>query len=105
VTEGHDLVHDIEDHGMLEHSVVVQLAQVLDFGNTALVEFEVVLLKTKRDGLDYGVDDADHEIGMVPVDGAQQDGKQMDVAKLDFSRLREDLVKNRDNLSKLEYDI
>jgi hypothetical protein len=99
MTESHDLVHDIEDHRMLKHSVVIELSQVLDFGDPALIKLEVVLLETERDGLDHGVDDANHKPGMVAVKGAQQNRQEVDVAIFDLSWLREDLVKNGNDLA------
>ncbi len=98
MAERHDLVHGIKDDGVLEHSVVVELPEVLDFGDTALVELEVILLEAERDGLNHGVDDANDKVRVVPVDSAQKNGEEVDVAIFDLSGLGEDLVKDGDNL-------
>lgn len=46
-----DSIHRIEDHRVLKHAIVVELAQVPHLGNPPLVELEVILLKAKGDGL------------------------------------------------------
>ncbi len=98
MTERHDLVHGIKDDGMLEHSVVVELPKVLDFGDTALIELEVILLEAECDGLNHGVDDSNDKVRVVPVDGAQQNREEVDVAIFNLSGLGENLVKDGDNL-------
>ena len=94
----HDFVHGIEDDRVLNHPVIVEFTQVLDLGDTALVELEVVLLKTERNRLNHRIDDADDKIGVVPVDGTQQDCEQMNIAILDLAGLGEDLVEDSHNL-------
>jgi hypothetical protein len=98
VAECHDLVHGIKDHGVFQHPVVVELSKVLDLSNPALIELKVVLFETKGDRLNYGVDHANDEVSVVPVNGAQQDGEEMDVAIFDLSRFRKDLVEDRNYL-------
>ena len=98
MTERHDLVHGIKDDGVLEHSVVVELPKVLDFGDTALIELKVILLEAECDGLDHGIDDANDKVRVVPVNSAQQDREEVDVAIFDLSGLGEDLVKDGYNL-------
>ncbi len=83
---------------MFKHSVVVELPKVLDLSDTALIELKVILLEAERDGLNHGVDDANDEFRVVPVDGTEQDREEVDVAILDLSGLGEDLVKDGDNL-------
>ena len=94
----HDLIHGIEYHWVLKHPVVVELAKVLDFSNPPLVELEVILLKAERDGLNYMVNDANDKLGMISVEGTQENGKEVDVAIFDLPGLRKDFVQNRDNL-------
>jgi len=94
----HDLVHDVKDHRVLEHPVVVEFAQELYFGDPTLVELEVVQLKSKTGGFNNMVDDTNDEIGVVSVQCAEDDSKQMDIAILDLPWLGEDLVKAGNNL-------
>lgn len=72
MTEGHNSVHNIENYGMFEHAIIVKLAQKLYLSDATLQESEIVLLQTKADRLDNVVDDSHHEVGMVAVDGAEQ---------------------------------
>ncbi len=44
------------------------------------------------------VDNADDEVAMIAVEGAQQNSKEVDVAVFDLSGLREDPVENCNNL-------
>ena len=83
---------------MFQHAVVIELAEVLDFGDAALVVAEVVLLEAEGDGFDDGVDDTDDESRVVAVEGAEEDGQEVDVAVLDFAGLGKDLVKDGDDL-------
>jgi hypothetical protein len=83
---------------MLQHSIVVELAEIFDLSNTALQEAEVVLLKPEANGLNDIVDNADHEFGMVTVDGTQQDGQEMNAAILDLSGFGEHLLEYSNNL-------
>lgn len=100
MTKRHDLVHYIKDHRVFQHSVVVEFSQVLDLGNSALVELEIILFEAEGNGLNHRVDNTDDKASVVPVDGAQQDSEKVDIAVFDLSRLREDLVQNCDNLRK-----
>lgn len=86
---------------MLEHSVVVELSKIFDFGNAALVELEVVLFKTKGNRLNHRIDDANDKLGVVSVEGAQQDRKEVNVAEFDLVWFGKNLVKYRDNLFKV----
>lgn len=98
MTKGHDLVHGVEDHGVLKHSVVVELPKVFDFGDTALVELKIVLLEAERDRLNHGIDNADDKLGVIAVNGAQKNREKVDISVLDLSGFREDLVKDGDDL-------
>lgn len=83
---------------MFQHAIVVKLSQVFNLGDPALVESEIVLLESEADRLDQRVDDADHEFAMVPIQRAEENGEEVDIAVLDLSWFGEDLVKNRDYL-------
>lgn len=67
MAEGHNLVHDIENDGVLHETIVVDFGQVLHFSDSALVVFEVVLLHTGRNGFDDVVDDFDDKIRAIPI--------------------------------------
>jgi hypothetical protein len=77
---------------MIKHAEVVKFAEVLDFGNSSLVELEIVLLQTENNVFQNIVNDCDDEVLMIAVQSARENGKQMDVAVLDLSWLREDLL-------------
>ena len=83
---------------MFQHAIVVKLSQVFNLGDPALVESEIILLESEADRLDQRVDDADHEFAMVPIQRAEENGEEVDIAVLDLSWFGEDLVKNRDYL-------
>ena len=72
---------------MLEHTVVVKLAKILDFSNTPLIKSIIVLLKAKSHRFDHVIDNPDHEGGMVPIERAEQDSKKMNTPIFDLSRL------------------
>jgi hypothetical protein len=92
MSKGHDSVHGIKYHRMIKHAEVVKFAEVLDFGNSSLVELEIVLLQTENNVFQNIVNDCDDEVLMIAVQSARENGKQMDVAVLDLSWLREDLL-------------
>jgi hypothetical protein len=98
VTHGHDPIHGIEDHGMLEHPVVVKFPDILHLSDAPLVELEIILLKAKEHGLCDSIDDLDNKVTVVPLQCAQQDCEKVYVAILDLSGLGEDLMENCNNL-------
>jgi len=55
---------------MLQHAVVVKLSEVLDFSDATLEKPEVVHLEAETDGLNHVVDNLDHEVGVVAMEGA-----------------------------------
>lgn len=89
ITKSENLVHGIEDDGVLKHAVVVKFAQILDFSNSTLRCSEVILLEAKYNGFNYIVDDANDKRRVIAIQCAQQDGQQMHVAILYFSGFRE----------------
>ena len=85
VSESHDPIHCIKDNRMVDHTVVVKLAQIFDLGEPALVEFEIILLQAKRNAFENVVDDGDNETWMIPVESAGNDSKKVYIAILDFA--------------------
>ena len=45
--KAYDTVKRVKDHRRINHLVVVVFAKVFDLSETTLIEFEIVLLKTK----------------------------------------------------------
>ena len=85
-------VQGIEDDTRVNHLVVIELSEILDLSNTSLIKPKVVLLKPKCDIFEHVVDDPDRELLMVSVQSTQKYSKQVDITKLDFPRLAEDLL-------------
>ena len=98
MSERDNAVKRVKDDGRINHLVVVQLSKIFDFGNTALVEFKVILLQTKSDCLEKVVNDQDYKVLVIAVKGPSQDRKEMDITILDFPGLRENLLKYTDDL-------
>lgn len=94
----HDFVHDIKYDRVFHHAVIVEFAKVLDFCNSPLIEFIIVLLKANCDVFNQVIDDTDHKFRVVPMKGADEDGKKMDVTIFNFPWLRKDLFKHSNNL-------
>lgn len=70
MTKSQNTIECIEDYRVINHSIVVQLAQVLDFGNSSLVELEIILLQAKHDRLHNIVNDSDDEVLVIAVQSA-----------------------------------
>ena len=98
MSERYNSVHEIEYNRVLQHAIVVEFAEVLDFSDATLQKSEVVLLEPKAHGLDDVVNNSHNEVGVVAVHGAQQNSQQVNVAELHLSRLREDLLQNTHDL-------
>lgn len=94
MSKRHDLVHGIKDNWVFQHTVVVELAEVLDFGDTALKEPVVVLLQSKRERFNDIVNDLDDKSRVIAVDGAQKDTKKMNASVSDLAGLGKDLFQN-----------
>ena len=85
---------------MLDHAIVVQLRQILDFCQPTLVKLEVILLQAEVDGLDHIVDDPNDEFRVVAVKRAQEYGQQVYIAVLDLPWPREDFFEDRNHLQR-----
>jgi hypothetical protein len=86
MSKGHDTIQGIEDYRMINHAIVVQLAQVFHFCNSSLVVFEVVLLQPKHDVFQDVIDDSRNKVLMITVQCTGYDSKQMDISILDLAR-------------------
>jgi hypothetical protein len=75
VTESHDAIQSIKDDWVINHPIIVQLTKVLDLRKTSLVEFEVILLKTKHNVFQNIVDDFCDKILMVTIQSTSQNSK------------------------------
>jgi hypothetical protein len=93
MAKSHDLVHDIEDDLVLHQAVIVDLCQILDLRDAALIVLEVMLLQTNAHRLDDVVDDPHDKLRAIPVKVCQQGGKKVDGAIFDFPRLGKNLLK------------
>ena len=77
---------------MIKHAEVVKFAKVLDFSNSSLVEFEVILLQTENNVFQNIVNDCDDKVLMITIQSSCKNGKQVDVSILNLSGFREDLL-------------
>ena len=87
---------------MINHAVVIEFAKVLDLSNSALIVFEVILLQTYHDVFQEIVNHSRDKVLMISVQGTCEDCEEMDVPILYFAGLREDLLQDTNNLSRLE---
>lgn len=101
VSKCHYAIHCIEDHGVVNHAIIVKFAQVLDLGEPALVEFEIILLQAKCNAFENGVNNRNHEALMISVESTRKNRKEMYVTVLDFPRPGEYLLENSNNLRSL----
>lgn len=86
ISECHNLVHGVEDDWVLKHAVIVELAKILDFSNASLIESVVILLQPKCYGLDDVVNHLHNKGGMIAIEGAQKNSKEMDTPIFDLAR-------------------
>lgn len=100
VTECHDAIQCIKDDWMINHSIIVEFAKVLDLCKSSLVEFEIILFQPDHDILQDIVDDCCNEVLMVTVQSTSENCKKMNITILDFSGFGEDLLEYGDNLSR-----
>jgi hypothetical protein len=84
MTKSHDPIHDIENHGMIHHPVVVQFTKILYLGDTALIVLEFVLFQANNDRFEHVIDHSDDKVLMVSIQCTYQDGQKVDIAKLDL---------------------
>ena len=75
MSKGHDSIHSIKYHRMIKHAEVVKFAEVLDFGNSSLIELEIVLLQTENNVFQNIVNDCNDEVLMIAVQSARENGK------------------------------
>lgn len=85
VAEGKYSIHCVENHGRVDHSIGIQLSQVLDLGNSALIELEVVIFKTCCDIFKNIVDHHNDKFLVILVQMTDNFCKSMNVAILDFA--------------------
>jgi hypothetical protein len=83
----HDSIHCIKDDGMINHAVVVKFAKILDLCESALIEFEVILLQAEHDVFQEIVDNRGDKILMISVQSTREYCKKVDVAVFYFARL------------------
>ncbi|KAK5628040.1 hypothetical protein RRF57_003755 [Xylaria bambusicola] len=95
---GQDPVHHLEDYRVLQHSVVVELAKILDFGNTSLVVPELILLESKCHSVKNIVNDSKCKAWVISVYSTEKDRENMDATVLNLSRPREYLRENSHHL-------
>ena len=100
MTKGNNAIQGVKDHRRVNHLVVVELSEILDFGNSLLVKLEVVLLQTQRDLLEDVVHNANDKVLVIPVKGTDEDREKVDVAIFNLYRLAEDAFQNIDHLSR-----
>lgn len=62
-----DPIESVEYHRMIDHTIIVKFSQVFEFGNSALIEFEVVLFQTKNDRLQNIIDHSNDELLVISV--------------------------------------
>src|SRR3954453_17354178 len=67
MSESHNAVHSIENHWMINHTVIVKFAEILYFRDAALVELEVILLKTQNNVFENVIDYGGDKILMIPI--------------------------------------
>lgn len=100
MTKSNYAIQGVKDHRRVNHLVVVELSEVLDFSDSLLIELEIVLLQTQRDLLEDVVHNADDEILVISIKGTDEDREKVDVAIFDLHRFAEDALQNIDHLSR-----
>ena len=91
-------IQRVEDDRRVDHLVIVQLSKVLDFSDALLVELELILLESKGDSLEDVVHDPNHEILVVPVESADKNCEEVDIAVFDLDRLRKHTLQDINHL-------
>lgn len=91
MSEGHDSIHCIEDDRMINHPIVVKLTKILDLCNSALVEFEIILLQSKHDVFQEIVNDGSDKVLVISIQRTYKDCKKVNITIFDFAGLRENL--------------
>jgi hypothetical protein len=85
MTKRHNAIHGIKYDRVLNHAEIVELPKVLDFCNSPLIIFEIILLETQDNVFQDIVNDCGDEVLVVTVQSASHDRKQMDVTVLNFA--------------------
>lgn len=98
MAECNNPIQSVEYHRRVNHLVVVQFPEVLDFGNALLIEFELILLEPQRDLFEDIVHDPNHKVLVVSVKRTNEDGQEMDIAVFDLDRLAEKAFENLNHL-------
>ena len=73
MSEGHDSIHCIKDDRMINHAVVIEFAEILDLGDSALIVFEVILLQTYHNVFQEIVNDGRDKVLMISIQGTCED--------------------------------
>ena len=98
VSVSHDAIQGIKDDRRVDHLEVVELSQVLHFCDPALIVTVIIVFQANGDGLEKVVDDTDHEFLVIPVQGTDEHGQEVDASMLDFAGLREDFGEDVNDL-------
>lgn len=98
MAECNNPVQCVEYYRRVDHLVVVQLPEVLDFGNALLVELELVLLEAQRNLLENVVYNSNHKVLVVSIERTDEDGQKVDIAVFDLNRLAETAFENPNHL-------
>lgn len=98
MSKGHDSIHGVKDDWMINHTIVVEFAKILDLCNSALVVFEVILLQANNDIFQEIVNDGRDKVLMISIQGTYEDCEKMDITILDFPGFRENLLQDSHNL-------
>ena len=70
MTKSHYAIHGFKNHWVIDLFIVVQFTEVLDFCNSSLIVFEIVLLESKCDVLEEIINDGYHKVLMVSNQGS-----------------------------------
>lgn len=89
-----NLVHYLEYHRVLQHSIVVELAEIFDLGDSPLIVPELILLETKGHGVKDIVDDPKCKAWVISVYSTEKYRENMDAAVLNLGGPREYFRKN-----------
>lgn len=98
MAKSQDLVHDVEYYRVLQHPIVVEFTEILDFGDTSLIVPELILFQSKYHSVKNIVDGCECKARVISVYGTEQDRKNMDAAVLNLGRPREYFRKDSYNL-------
>lgn len=86
---------------MLQHSIIIEFAQILHFCDTALKESEIVLFQSEAYRLNNIVDNFNHKFWVITIHGAEENAQEVNISIFNLPRLGKDLFENRYNLMNL----